>query len=201
MDDITNLQEYLNNKFEALYPKLGNLFFKLDLEEMEIISNLVKKHLQNDFTSTHLLKIFDQDLDKVKPYIASQIEDKCKYLIYICSPLRGFKSSTMRDNINYVKEICNILIYKGYTPFAPHLYFTQFLDDRVPEERDMGIFHGKNMIKVCQEVWVFPKAGVISQGMKDEIQHAKDLNKKILYFKDMRGNAIEEVVELEPINN
>lgn len=43
----------------------------------------------------------------------------------------------------------------GYAPFAPHLFFPQFLDDEIPEERELGMFMAIIMLTKCAELWVF----------------------------------------------
>ena len=56
-------------------------------------------------------------------------------MIYVCSPYRGDVSV----NVAFAKRCCLEVIKAGKVPFAPHLYFTQFLDDDIPEERERGM--------------------------------------------------------------
>lgn len=53
-------------------------------------------------------------------------------LIYICSPLRG----DYERNIENAKTYSRLVFDLGYTPITPHIYFTQFMDDTVPEQRE-----------------------------------------------------------------
>lgn len=57
--------------------------------------------------------------------------------------------------------------------FAPHLYFTQFYNDTIPEQREKGLEMGLAMLEKCEELWVMGTH--ISQGMRGEIAHAKSL--------------------------
>lgn len=65
-------------------------------------------------------------------------------------------------------------------PFAPHILFTQFLDDGIQEERGLGLKLGLDMLKHCQELWVFGER--ISEGMAAEIKLAKRLGVPIQYY-------------------
>jgi uncharacterized protein (DUF1786 family) len=56
-------------------------------------------------------------------------------------------------------------------PFAPHLYFTQFLDDDIPEERERGISCGLKVLSLCSDIWVF--GDKITEGMLAEIDYAE----------------------------
>ena len=59
--------------------------------------------------------------------------------IYVCSPLRG----DIKNNIEMAKLYCTYIVREfGYIPVAPHIYFTQFLDDNIDSEREFGIRAG-----------------------------------------------------------
>ena len=57
-------------------------------------------------------------------------------------------------------------------PIAPHIYCTQFLDDRNPVERAEGLEMGLALLRLCSEVWVYG-ADNLSEGMRGEIEYAK----------------------------
>lgn len=98
--------------------------------------------------------------------------------IYICSPLAG----NIEANIANAKRYCAFAIGQGVMPYAPHVYFTQFLDDEVPEERDMGIEAGMKWLALCSEIWVFGNR--ISLGMGAELEYAKEHGLVIRHFTD-----------------
>lgn len=96
-------------------------------------------------------------------------------LVYIASPLRGDNPSKKdyEKNIKQAAEYCEKACSLGVIAFAPHLYFTQFYNDTIAEEREKGLEMGLAMLEKCDELWVM---GIyISQGMRGEIAHAKDL--------------------------
>ena len=78
----------------------------------------------------------------------------------------------MKHNIALAESICRYAVSKGYVPYAPHLYFPQFLSENDPEERETGILMGLSWLARCDEVWV---GGFrISEGMSREIAMAKE---------------------------
>lgn len=96
-------------------------------------------------------------------------------LVYIASPLRGeiLSEKDYSKNIKKATEYCEKACSLGVLAFAPHLYFTQFYNDTIPEQREKGLEMGLSMLEKCEELWVMGKN--ISQGMRGEIAHAKNL--------------------------
>ena len=45
-------------------------------------------------------------------------------------------------NVEYAKACCLWALDQCYSPYASHLFFTQFLDDSIPEQRRLGIEAG-----------------------------------------------------------
>ena len=81
-------------------------------------------------------------------------------IVYICSPYAG----DVETNVQKARRYCRFAVDKGYIPIAPHLLFTQFLNDDNPKERQLGIFFGNAVMSKCSEVWVFGDR--ISDGME-----------------------------------
>lgn len=98
-----------------------------------------------------------------------------KKLIYICSPCRG-NDGNYEHNIEMAQYYCRTVMhmFPNLLPIAPHVYFTQFLDDSDPCERRMGIVAGMELLEQCSEVWVFGMENP-SAGMKKEIAKANEL--------------------------
>ena len=100
-------------------------------------------------------------------------------MIYICSPYSGdTQTNTLR-----AREYCRAAMEEGYLPVAPHLYFPQFLDDTLPEERETGLCICERLLVRCAEVWVF--GGRISSGMKREMACAEANGIPVRYFPDV----------------
>lgn len=106
-------------------------------------------------------------------------------IVYICSPYAG----NVDVNTESARRYCRFAVDKGYIPIAPHLLFTQFLNDDNPKERQLGIFFGNAVMSKCSEVWVFGDR--ISDGMESEIKRAKWKNYPLRYFKE----DLEEVTK------
>jgi hypothetical protein len=102
-----------------------------------------------------------------------------KKIVYVCSPLRG----NIEANIEKAKKYCRFVQKAGHIPIAPHLYFTTFMDDNIPEDRKDGMEMGMRLLEtVCHELWVF--GDTISEGMKDEIKRATEIGIKVCYIKE-----------------
>ncbi|MBQ8835550.1 MAG: hypothetical protein IJ001_11625 [Oscillospiraceae bacterium] len=97
-------------------------------------------------------------------------------IVYICSPYAG----EVEKNVEAAQKYSRFAVDKGYIPIAPHLLFPQFLNDRNPKERQLGLFFGNALMSKCSEVWVFGSR--ISAGMEDEIKRARWKNYRLRYF-------------------
>lgn len=97
-------------------------------------------------------------------------------IVYICSPYQN----DIQNNIQNAQKFCKFAVDKGYCPFAPHLFFPQFLNDNIAAERNKGFELNKNFLNLAQELWVFGKN--ITAGMIFEIQYFQHLQKIIKYF-------------------
>ena len=71
-------------------------------------------------------------------------------LVYIASPYSG----DVERNVAFAKAACRYAMKQGVTPIASHLLYPQMLDDKVPEERNLGTGMGLRILKVCDEIWV-----------------------------------------------
>lgn len=98
--------------------------------------------------------------------------------IYVCSPFRPTSSDlNMREceldnNIDRVHQACRLISALGYMPLAPHGYFTCFLNDEDPEEREDGLNLAMEWLALSDELWIFGNR--ISEGMAAEIAAAAD---------------------------
>ena len=99
-------------------------------------------------------------------------------IVYICSPYSG----DMERNIENAKRYSRFAVDCHSLPITPHIYFTQFMDDNIPEERETAIFMNIILLSKCAELWVF--GDTVSSGMKAEIEWAKRKHMKIRYFSE-----------------
>ena len=104
-------------------------------------------------------------------------------IVYICSPYAG----DTEKNVENAKRYSRFAVDRHYLPVTPHIYFTQFMDDNIPEERNIAIFMNWVLMSKCAELWVF--GNTISSGMKAEIDRAKRKRMRIRYFSE----ELEEV--------
>lgn len=97
-------------------------------------------------------------------------------LVYVCSPYRGDTEA----NAERAKGYCRFAVSKKAIPFAPHLFYPQFLNDADRNEREIGLGCGTAILKRYDQIWVFGER--ISEGMAGEISSAKKYGIPIRYF-------------------
>ena len=90
-------------------------------------------------------------------------------LVYIASPYAG----DVEGNVAFAKAACRYAAAQGCTPVAVHLMYPQFLDDRVPKEREAGLKMGQRVLAACEEIWLCGER--MSAGMKAEEAEARKL--------------------------
>ena len=105
-------------------------------------------------------------------------------VVYIASPLAG----DIEGNIERALGYCRLAAEQDVVPVAPHTIFTQFLADTNPLERKQGMKMGFEMLKRCDELWVFGEN--ITAGMRSEITIAAKHGIPIRYF-DTDGNEVD----------
>lgn len=89
--------------------------------------------------------------------------------VFVCSPLRG----DIVKNQELCRKLCHEVIKQGHAPWAPHLFYTQFLNDGDATERNTGIAAGISWLGQADQVWVFAETfEECSSGMRMEIERA-----------------------------
>lgn len=105
-------------------------------------------------------------------------EEQFSKTVYVCSPLRGNGQLAMEHHLQLAKDLSRwVKVEHRRIPITPHLYFTTFLDDDVPAERELGMAAGKALLRLVDEVYIFPLRGYISQGMQAEMEHLHAVGK------------------------
>ena len=97
-------------------------------------------------------------------------------LVFICSPYKG----DIKKNLENAKKYCEWVGYDSKVPFAPHLYFTQFLDEG--SERWRGMWWGKYVLQYCKEIHIF--CNELTEGMIEEIEEAKKIGLKMTFYNE-----------------
>ena len=129
------------------------------------------------------------------------------YKIYVCSPYRPAKSKVrpseleayfeeINRNVENAKQYCNYIIRTSpdTLPVAPHIYLTQFLDDREEDDRNLALATDRLLVGECNQLWVFGER--VSDGMAAEISEAARLGLPIRWFTtDCKERAVPETTE------
>lgn len=95
--------------------------------------------------------------------------------VYIASPLRGDYNTNIQNAVEY----CRLAAEHGILALAPHIIFSQWCNDAVPEQREQGLKLGLELLTHCEELWVMGTQ--ISEGMEGEIEFAADHNIPTFY--------------------
>ncbi len=89
--------------------------------------------------------------------------------VYICSPYRGI----VQRNVARARLYCAFAVAQDCMPIAPHLLYPQFMDDNNGSQRETAMVFALDLMKRCEELWIFDENG-ISEGMRKEIEQATD---------------------------
>lgn len=100
-------------------------------------------------------------------------------------------------NLLYLKKCCRDSVNRGEYPFASHLFYTQFLDDDIPEERKLGIEAGYRWMSQADQVVVYIDLG-ISGGMQFGIERAESLNLPVSYRSLLTGQEYVDAIMKAP---
>lgn len=117
-------------------------------------------------------------------------------LVFIASPLRADTPEKVLENQKFALDfIVKLWKKREEVGFAPHLYFTQFLNDQVLEEREAGMFGGTTIMRICEKMYVLGPR--ISPGMEAEIAMATELGIPIIYVENIDSYFADKINEKE----
>ncbi len=111
--------------------------------------------------------------------------------VFICSPYKGGgesedeRQSVRNRNILLARQACRFALDQGCIPYAPHLYYTQFLEDTDADERKMGMVLGLSWLTQCDELWVIGRR--ITEGMRQEIRKAREWRIPVEHYIEERS--------------
>ena len=114
--------------------------------------------------------------------------------VYICSPYRAKDGAELDRNIDYAQQLTRQALEAGLAPITPHLYMTQCMDDKKPEERARGMAAGLALLKGCDFVIAGVKYG-ITEGMDREIHTANTLGIAVIDASQIKAYEKTRLVE------
>ena len=91
------------------------------------------------------------------------------------------------ENVRKAQAFCAAAIASHAIPVCPHYFFSKLLDERYPADRNLGIEMGIELLKKCDEIWVF---GEPSEGMRAEIEEARSLRLPVVEIPQSAINRI-----------
>ncbi|HLF54835.1 MAG TPA: DUF4406 domain-containing protein [Candidatus Nanoarchaeia archaeon] len=109
--------------------------------------------------------------------------------VFIAHPIAG----NIEENCRLVEEICREVHTREVLPFVPYLASLRYLDDTIPEQRELGICVNKATLEFADELWLCGPR--ISSGMKQEVEWAVQLGKTIKCYNPELQNELERIVE------
>ena len=89
-----------------------------------------------------------------------------RQFIYVCSPLRGDTEA----NIKRAKVYSRKIFESGFCPIAPPIYFPQFLQDDILQEREAGMQMGISLLSNCSAIVIC--GNELTNGMRLELEEA-----------------------------
>lgn len=122
--------------------------------------------------------------------------------VFICIRLRPKSqeperaAAEFKENLERAKIAARYAVLNGFDPEATTIYFTQFLNDSLASERELGMRIGQMRLLNCDRLWAIldlNKCEAISSGMKSDIDIASKNGvlieyKDFYYMKDWVGN-------------
>lgn len=103
--------------------------------------------------------------------------------VFICIRLRPKSrepekaAAEFKENLERARIAARYAVLHGYDPEATTIYFTQFLNDSLVKERELGMKIGQSRLALCDEIWNIRDAGEKpSSGMASDLKFAYDNN-------------------------
>jgi len=94
-------------------------------------------------------------------------------LVYICSPLSAPTRAGIEANMEKAAHYAALVSKEfGCRAIAPHSFLPAYLDDHIPQEREIALEFGLSVLKIAKSIVVC--GDHISSGMKGEIKKAEE---------------------------
>ena len=118
-------------------------------------------------------------------------------IVYICSPLSAPTKEGIRQNMKKAADYARLVsgIFRC-SAIAPHSFLPEYLDDNIPEEREIGLAFGLSLLRLSKAVIVCGNR--ISSGMQGEIRMAGELNiPAYALVEHAGGTALAKIIQEE----
>lgn len=101
-------------------------------------------------------------------------------LVILETPYAADTEAGIQENIDFARACMRACLLRGEAPLASHLLYTQpgVLDDKIPEERSLGIDAGLLWGQFAKKTVMYLDRG-ISRGMRYGIENAKKMNRPV----------------------
>lgn len=93
-------------------------------------------------------------------------------LAIVESPFAGKTDAETARNVDYARVCLRDCLLRGEAPFASHLLYAQpgVLDDKIPEERRLGIEAGLSWAAAAQALWHAAQVGLGEEFLTEALQ-------------------------------
>ena len=117
-------------------------------------------------------------------------------IVYICSPLSAPTKEGIRQNMEKAAHYARLVSGTfGCRAIAPHSFLPEYLDDNIPEEREIGLAFGLSVLRLSKAIIVCGSR--ISSGMQGEIKMAGELDIPAYALLEQEGGAmLAEIKEI-----
>ena len=127
--------------------------------------------------------------------------------VYICSPYRAKDGAELDRNIDYAQQLTRQALEAGLAPITPHLYMTQCMDDKKPEERARGMAAGLALLKGCDFVIAGVKYGITEEWTENTyskyagiaVIDANQIKRHLEYEKKRQERAASDYAKLHKL--
>ncbi len=99
-----------------------------------------------------------------------------KSLIYVCAAYSG------TDDYNRILKFGQYVVSQGCIPIIPHTMLHGVIDNANAQQKADGLEVGRQLLKMCDAVWVFGREKSTSEGMNFEITLAGDYGIPVRYI-------------------
>lgn len=109
--------------------------------------------------------------------------------VYVCSPLSAPTAEGIQENMVkaglYARKVGQMLHCRA---IAPHAFLPMYLNDNIPEEREIALKFGIDILNISDAIVVCGK--VISSGMKAEIEFAREKGIPVIYYDEAADGLV-----------